>query len=128
MANTLITESDFRILKRLISEKNNKECAELGKEITKAKIIKDEKASADIVRLNASVDVLDLSSGQKLQFRIVMPDEVDIRNRYISVFAPISVALLGQKESSVVSWQTASGHRQIKVLKVSQSMHDLKDQ
>jgi regulator of nucleoside diphosphate kinase len=118
MTEPLITESDFKILKRLITEKNDKYCATLGKEITKARIVDDEAISPDIIRLNSYVEVQDLSSTQKLKLKIVMPDEVDIKSRCISVFAPISVVLIGQKENDVLSWQTTDGDRNLRILKV----------
>lgn len=118
MAETSISESDFRILKRLITQKNNRDCASLGQEITRARIVKDEKISSDIVRLNSQVEVLDITGNHKLQLRIVMPDEADIRKRNISVFAPISVVLLGQKENDLITWQTNGSERQLKVLRV----------
>jgi len=123
MEKPLITQSDFIVLKNLLNRKSQPDNITLGKHISGASVIENELVTAETVRLNSYVEVYDRHFKANQKIRIVMPDSVDLRNKWISVFAPLSVALLGHEQGDVVRLQMDGVEREVKVLKVINHMH-----
>lgn len=73
----------------------------------------------ETVKLNSFVEFYDLYLKNSQRIKIVMPDSVDLTKKWISVFAPISVALLGHKKGDEVKLLTNGVERKIRVIEVS---------
>ena len=114
----IISEMDYKLLYELITNQKTGTGKSLGREISTALIAKEEEMDKKIIRLNSYVEVLELAQGQKTKLKIVLPDCVDLKNHRISVFSPLSVALIGYKELDVISWETPVGQTKLKVIKV----------
>jgi len=54
---------------------------------------------------------------------LVMPGAADIRQRKISIMAPIGTALLGFRQGQVVRWQVPSGRKKFTIVEVA-NQHD----
>lgn len=65
----------------------------------------------DVVRVNSVVDVFEETTGQGHKFRIVMPEEANLRKQKLSIFAPMGIALVGYRKGQKVHWQMPSGDR-----------------
>ena len=72
----------------------------------------------ETIALNSLVEVCHLDSKEKLSIKIVLPDAVDLKNRWISVFAPLSAALIGRRKGEVVKWNMGGVEREVKVIDV----------
>lgn len=70
------------------------------------------------VVFGATVDVLDLASGEEHTYQIVGEDEADIREGLISVSSPIARALIGRSEGDEVSFDVPGGEREFEVIEV----------
>lgn len=114
----VISESVYRKLIKLLKRFNTPGVKILGNELSKARVVKDSELRADVVSLNSIVEFITESLTKPMRMQIVLPEEADLSERRISVFAPISIALLGFSESNIVDCQMPSGYKQLKILRV----------
>lgn len=113
----VLPESDFRILKRLAGSKD--ETNSLSQEIQRAIIVKDSAFPPNTIRINTTVRIRHLETAQESEYKIVLPNDADIRSRKISVLSPMGAALIGFREGDVISWKMPGGLQHFKVLKVA---------
>ena len=114
----IISESVYKkLLSRILKLKSTEE-KKLGDELSKAEIVKDDVLEKTIVSLNSTVEFMSESNSKPIRMQIVLPEEADLAERKISVFAPISIALLGFKESDRFTWKMPSGLKKLTILKV----------
>jgi regulator of nucleoside diphosphate kinase len=71
-----------------------------------------------VVRLNSRVVVKEGNKDSLIEFIIVVPEKADIKERRISVFAPIGTALIGFREGEEVRWDVPSGSKTFTIMKV----------
>lgn len=95
----------------------NKE--KLLQELNSAKVFKDEELPADAITLNSSVEIEDIETKQKFTFKLVNPNEANMKYNKLSVFAPIGIALLGYRTGSDVQWEMPTGLKKFKVVSVT---------
>lgn len=117
-----IALTDYNTLRSLtqnISPKlKMKEVAQLEIELNRATVIDDDRVGKNIVRLNSLVEIKDAESGKITSLEIVLPDLADLKERKISILAPISIALLGFKEGDNIEWQMPGGLKRIRIISV----------
>ncbi len=116
-----ISESVYKKIYTLIQKIKSPEGKQLGNIITNAKVVKDNELKNDVVSINSMVEFKEDSLNKPIRLQIVLPEEVDISKRKISVFAPISIALFGFKENDKFQWELQSGNKNIEILKVVNS-------
>ena len=92
---------------------DRKNAEELKLELKKAKLVGPEKFPVDVVRLNSKVKVQEDQNNSIMEFTLVTPDKADIKERKISVMAPIGAALIGFRQGQKVKWQVPSGKKNI---------------
>lgn len=117
----VLSKSVYKILKRLLLKFKSPESKPLGEEIAKARIVRDGALGKNIVSLGSIVEYMVDSINRPIRMQIVLPDQADLSKRRISVLAPISVALLGFRESDHFQWEMPSGIKTLRILKVSNS-------
>jgi regulator of nucleoside diphosphate kinase len=83
-----------------------------GKRVSKAEF------PEDAVRLNSKVKVKEAGNNKIMELVLVMPEEADIKQRKISVMAPVGVALIGFREGQEVMWQAPSGKKTFTIVQV----------
>jgi regulator of nucleoside diphosphate kinase len=114
----IISESVYKILYNLVTRKKSTEVKQLGKELSKAQIVKDVLLGTKIVSLNSIVEFISSTLIKPIRMQIVLPEEANLGQRKISIFAPISIALLGFKESDHFTWEMPSGFKKLTIIKV----------
>ncbi len=114
----IISASVYKVLRSLISKFKSPETKPLGEEIEKAEVVSDETLEKNIVSLGSYVEYTNDSINQPIRMQIVLPEHADLAKRKISVFAPISVALIGFRESDIFKWRMPSGIQTLRILKV----------
>ena len=93
---------------------------ELEGTLSNAQIIDPASLDADgRVVFGATVDIEDLSSGDKVTYQIVGDIEADIRSNRISVSSPVARALIGKAEGDVVEVQAPGGVREYEILSIA---------
>lgn len=114
----IISESVYKILFNLIRRKKTIEVEPLGKELSKAKIVKDIFLHSKIVSLNSIVEFISSSFKKPMRLQIVLPEEADLKQKKISILSPIAIALLGFRETDHFTWKMPSGVKKLTILKV----------
>lgn len=114
----IISETVYHTLHNLIINLKTPQVKQLGEELSKAEIVKDEALQSDVVSLNSVVEFEDVDSNKPVRMQIVLPEDEDLSKRKVSVFAPISVALIGFKESYTFQWNMPAGLRTLRIRKV----------
>ncbi|MEO8819830.1 MAG: GreA/GreB family elongation factor [Ginsengibacter sp.] len=120
----IITRTDYEILNSYVknlhgmqvSEKEN--FSKLSGELKKAEIVDDEKLPTNIVRLGSTVVIKDLLTNRDMMVTIVLPLNADIKQKKVSVLAPIGTALIGFEKGQTVSWNVPSGKKDFKIVDV----------
>ncbi len=118
----VLSEKDFQIIHDLIKNQSaiqqTKEIRYLAEELKKAKIVKDNKIGNDIVQLNSIVQIEDPENKKIMDFQIVLPSEANLKEKKISILAPIGIALLGFKKNQILEWQMPAGKKTMKIIDV----------
>jgi regulator of nucleoside diphosphate kinase len=115
-----LSKSDLKLLKEHLDKSNmspyNKE--KLRQEIKEATIYADQELPADVVCLKSEARIANTKTGKEFTFRIVMPEEANIKLQKVSVFAPISIALFGYRTGDIINWEMPDGIQEFKILEV----------
>lgn len=124
--NTLIiSEKDYTSLIDLIkAERSFKSTPEehlqtLGEELKKAKKVDALKLPSNVIRMHSEIILQDLQNKNEIKIQLVYPHESNIKERKISILAPIGTALIGYQEGDTVEWQIPSGIGRYTILKVN---------
>ena len=119
----IVKESDYSTIKNIINNlspsQKTREAGQLMDELDLAKKVPDTKIAKNIIQLNSYFEVELGQPTQVIKMKMVIPKEADLAQNKISVFSPLSVALIGFKEGATVDWELPGGLRKIKILKVS---------
>lgn len=93
--------------------------AEVEAKLASAQIIDPKLLDADgRCVFGATVDLEDLSGGDKVTYQIVGEDEADLRSGKISISSPIARALIGKYAGDVAQFQAPGGIREYEILDV----------
>lgn len=127
----VLSEKDFQIIHDLIKHQSavqqTKEIRYLAEELKKAKIVKNDKIGSDIVQLFSTVQIEDPSNNNLMEFQIVLPSQANLKEKKISILAPIGIALIGFKKNQVVEWQMPAGNKSMKIIGVVNEAHLVKE-
>jgi regulator of nucleoside diphosphate kinase len=123
----ILLKEDFQILNSYVKnlhgmQVNEKEnFSKLYQEIKKAQIVDPVDFPSGVVRLGSTVLVKDLKTKRDLEISIVLPQHADIKQKKVSVLAPIGTALIGFKKGQKVSWNVPAGKKDFKIMDVNNS-------
>ena len=90
----------------------------LENELKRARIVCPEEVPPDVITINSRAELLDLESGERMEFTLVLPAEANINDGKISVLAPLGTAMLGYRVGDEFVWHVPHGLRQLKVIKL----------
>lgn len=93
--------------------------AELESKLSKMEIIDISSIKSEKVTFGAKVEIENLDSGDIKTYKIVGPDESDIKNNLISVLSPIARALIGKKVGDDAVVNTPSGEVEYEIINIS---------
>lgn len=91
---------------------------DLKAELRKAMLVSKESFPADVIRLNSKIKIKDAGKNNVMELMLVMPDKADLREKKISVMAPVGTALIGFRKGQKVSWQVPAGKRTFHIVDV----------
>lgn len=116
----LLSKSDFKFLsehleKAIMSDYNK---SRLRTEIKEATIFKDDELPDDVVSLNTEAKIISTADQKEFVFKLVLPKEANIKQQKVSIFAPISIALLGYQTNDLIEWEMPDGIKEFKILEV----------
>jgi regulator of nucleoside diphosphate kinase len=115
----ILCEEDYNLLKQFAGTKTD-DISEmsLAYELNRAVIVDNNALPVGTIRLNSLVSVKETVSGKVTDFRIVMPIEADIKQKKISILAPLGAALIGFRQGDEVEWRMPAGVKRFTVLNV----------
>ena len=90
----------------------------LYKGLVNAKMLPQTNISSDVVTMNSRILLKDILNEREADVTITYPQDADNRERKISVFSSIGVALLGRRVGDIVSWTTPKGVGEFEILEV----------
>lgn len=91
----------------------------LQAELKKATLVDKKDFPADVVRINSMVWVKSDEKDDVMQLMLVTPDKANIKERKISVMAPMGTALIGFRKGQKVTWRVPAGERTFTILEVN---------
>ena len=92
---------------------------DLHKELKKAKLVNKDDFPVDVVRLNSRVRIKAEGKEELIELMLVTPDKADIKEKKISIMAPIGTALIGFRQGQKVKWQVPAGKRTFTIVEVA---------
>jgi regulator of nucleoside diphosphate kinase len=97
---------------------------ELHTELKKAKLVSKDAFPLDVVRLNSTVRIKTEGKDEITEMILVTPDKADIKERKISIMAPIGTALIGFRQGQKVKWQVPAGKKTFTIMEVINDFSD----
>ena len=122
MKKVTLTKNDYtRIYKAITDAKNSKtinsnEAEKLLSELSKAEIVPSEKIDKDVVTMNSEVKLFFENTQKEQSFKIVYPQDANLKENKISIFSPIATALIGYKIGDEIEWIVPGGMTRIKIV------------
>lgn len=119
-----LSEYDVKRLRELISEaeystyRGSRYLTNLRAELNKARIVPPQEVPGDVITMNSKVRLLDVEDDEEMVFTLVFPQDADIHEDKISVFAPIGTAVLGYRVGDSIEWEVPDGKRTLKVMEI----------
>jgi transcription elongation factor GreA len=89
--------------------------AEIEDKLSRAEVIDPSTLSGDKVKFGAIVELEDMDNGKVVTYRLVGPDESDIKQGKISITSPVARALVGREVGDEVRVQAPGGLRTYEV-------------
>jgi regulator of nucleoside diphosphate kinase len=103
---------------RPVRDFDRKNAASLQEELKKATLVKKDELPEDVVRLNSRVIVKEGTKDKLIELVLVVPEKADIKERKVSVFAPIGTALIGFRQGEKVMWDVPAGSKTFTIMEV----------
>lgn len=120
----VLRTDDYKILTSWLNGGNAKTAFDprnaeaLHAELKKARLVDKENFPEDVVRINSTVRIKAEEKNEVMQFMLVTPDKANIKEKRISIMAPIGTALIGFKKGQQVKWKVPSGVKTFTILEV----------
>ena len=101
-----------------VSHKNAHAMREIGRlqdELDRARVMEPHRIPDNVITMNSVVTVAYLTTGKEFTIRLVYPEDANVKEGRVSVFAPIGAALLGYRKGDTIHWDAPGGKIKIKV-------------
>ena len=126
----VILKEDYQLLVSYLKNWNakkvydRKNAEDLQLELKNANLVDRDNFPADVVRLNSLVRIKTEGKDEIMDLELVTPENADIKEKKISVMAPIGTALLGFRQGQKITWRVPAGNKTFTILKVSNNMNN----
>lgn len=119
----IISKSDYFTLKNYVMtcppQMKTKEVGLLMEELEKAEVIEDDQISEDIIQINSSFEIEEVKAKKKMNFILTLPHQANLKDKKLSIFSPLGVALIGFRKGMTIQWNFPGGIKSIKINKVN---------
>lgn len=119
-----ITEFDFVRLQKLVEKTAYTELrgrdyvARLQEQLDRAHVIPSDSVSNAVITMNSTVVLVDLDTQQEEIYTVVFPENADANRGYISVLAPVGMAMMGYRVGDAFEWPVPDGVRRLLVKQI----------
>src|SRR5665647_1638495 len=123
--NLILRKDDYSLLisflnnARRQSTFDRRNAEEITTELKKATLVNKNDFPGDVVGLNSKVKIKAEDKSEEMELMIVTPDRANIKEKNISIMAPIGTALIGFRQGQKVKWKVPSGNKMFTILEVS---------
>ena len=123
--NLVLRKDDYSLLvsylnnARRQSNFDRRNAEELTAELKKATVVNKNDFPEDVVRLNSKVRIKPEGKSEEMELILVTPDKANIKEKKISIMAPIGTALIGFRQGQKVKWKVPAGNKTFMILEVS---------
>jgi regulator of nucleoside diphosphate kinase len=120
----VLRKDDYDVIRSLLRNTyqkhsfDRKNIEELQLDLKRAKLVTRENFPPDVVRLNSRVKIKEEPNDKILELIVVTPEKANVKERKISVTAPIGAALIGFRQGQRVKWQVPSGKKTFTIMEV----------
>jgi len=117
----IVTDRDVDRLRRLVRAlkyslfRDQRQLELLDQALESAEVRPPGRVPRDVVRMNSRFRVLDCDTRRKGLYTLVFPEEANISRGFISVLAPLGIALLGRRSGDIIEAQVPGGIRRLRV-------------
>lgn len=91
----------------------------LSEELADATVLDDSEFPKDAIRLNSNVTIEDVKNKKEMNFTLVLPSESNIKEKKVSILAPIGTAVIGFRQGQKVAWRVPAGETEFLIKKVA---------
>ncbi|MEY8019363.1 GreA/GreB family elongation factor [Muriicola sp. SD30] len=124
--NLFIEKKEYVLLKRLMNLSGyykddilRDSVKKLVSELESAKICDEHDMPEDVIRFNSTITIAS-QNGWHRTFKLVMPNDSDVKNDKVSILTPMGAAVMGYAEGDSITWQFPSGEQNLTIEKVEQ--------
>jgi transcription elongation factor GreA len=69
--------------------------------------------------VGSTVEAEDLTTGSRVSYRLVEPDDANPNEGLISIVSPVGLVLRARRRGEVVTATTPRGHRRLRIIRVA---------
>ena len=123
--NLVLRKDDYSLLvsylnnARRQSTFDRRNAEELTAELKKATVVNKNDFPKDVVRLNSRVRIKAEGKSEEMELILVTPDKANIKEKRISIMAPIGTALIGFRQGQKVKWKVPAVNKTFMILEVN---------
>lgn len=123
--NLILRKDDYSLLilflnnARRQSTFDRRNAEEITTELKKATLVNKNDFPGDVVGLHSKVKIKEEGKSEEMELTIVTPDKANIKEKKISIMAPIGTALIGFRQGQKVKWKVPSGNKKFTITEVS---------
>jgi len=123
--NLVIREDDYSLLISYLNSARRQPTFDrrnadvLTYELGKATLVNKDDFPGDVVGLNSKVRIKAEDKSEEMELVIVTPERANIKQKKISIMAPIGTALIGFRQGQKVKWKVPGGNKTFTILEVS---------
>ncbi|MCF6274327.1 MAG: transcription elongation factor GreA [Robiginitomaculum sp.] len=92
---------------------------ELESKLTLAMVIDVKKLGGDTIKFGATVSIVNEDTDEESTYQIVGEDEASIKNKKISITAPIARAMISKEVGDVIEVQAPGGTKSYEILDIA---------
>lgn len=121
MKKIILNKLDYLRIKKHIQDARMKkmiegaEAEKLVNELESAELVEPKDIPSDVVTMNSVVKISFVGESYQKEFKIVYPDEADLRAQKVSIFSPVATALIGFRIGDLIEWMVPGGIKKIRI-------------
>jgi regulator of nucleoside diphosphate kinase len=121
----VLREDDYSLLISYLNSEQGKaifdpgNARDLQSELKKATLVSKADFPPDVVRLDSTVRIKAEGKSEVIELMLVTPEKANIKEKKVSVLAPIGTALIGFRKGQKVNWRVPAGKRTFAILDVT---------
>ncbi|MCH2534700.1 MAG: transcription elongation factor GreA [Bdellovibrionales bacterium] len=89
---------------------------DIQNKLAEAEVVDTSSLQSDKIIFGAHVELIDLDDDKTVKYQIVGEDEANVKEGKISIFSPLSRAMIGKVVGDIVEFKTPKGEKEYEVV------------